>query len=589
MKRTLAAILLLAAAPAWPAPTGTVRGSKHDLSVTGPGPIRATNETDVCVFCHVMHGARPGLSSRPDTTAKHLPYESSTVSARPGAPTGASRVCLSCHDGTIAVGKIVRREIRMTVRTIPEGNRSNLGTDLRGTHPVSFKPTGVGHARRPDPGSPAHLDKGGEVQCTSCHDPHVEWNDPVQGKFLVMPNRSSQLCRTCHDDPTLDAAGASHSSSTKTFGPSNGNEGKFATIAEAGCAACHVSHGGTPSARLRRADLQDDDADCLRCHATTVTRVDVGREVTKAYGHDARKSPRGHDAAEGRPGGKPLPETSAGAPRHAACVDCHDPHAATNRPAMAPQAPGALAGVWGVDLNGQRVQRVQFEYEVCFKCHGDSANKGLAAAGRALDSVRRASGDTNLRRVFAPSSASAHPVVTPGRNPDVPSLKAPYTPGSMIYCSDCHASESGPGAGGIGARGPHGSIYPHLLERAYPTADRTVDGPSSYALCYKCHDRDVLQADAKDAFRVLRTTGPKSLHRVHVFDQTTPCSACHAGHGVSLGAGRPTENMHLIDFDLSIVKPGPGGAARYDWGGQRSGSCNLSCHGSNHTSATHAY
>ncbi len=579
MKRTLAAIALLAAAPAWAAQSGSVIGSKHDLSVTGPGPIRATSETNACIFCHVMHGAAPGkLSNRPDTKAKHVPYESTTLSARPGAPTGASRICLSCHDGTIAVGKTLRREIRMNIGAIPADRKSNLGTDLRGTHPISFKPTGNGHARRPSPGSAVHLDAAEQVQCTSCHDPHVEWNDAVQGKFLVAPNQRSALCRACHDGPTLDVAGSAHATAAASFGPANGNEGGFASVGEAGCSACHVSHGGAANGRLVRADKQSDDAPCLRCHATIVTRVDVGREAAKAFGHDGKRNAGVHDAAEGRPGGKALPETSPSASRHATCVDCHDPHSATNRPAVAPEAPGALTGVWGVDQNGQRVEHVQFEYEVCLKCHGDSANRGQGA--QSAGGVRRASGDTNLRRVFSTSSPSFHPVIAPGRNPDVPSLKAPYSPGSMIYCSDCHSSDTGPGAGGPGARGPHGSIHPHLLERAYAVADLTVESPSSYALCYKCHDRDVLYSDQLDAFAA--KTGPRSLHQVHVVDRTTPCSACHSAHGVSQQTGRPSENAHLVDFDLSIVQPGAGGQPRYESKGLRTGSCNLTCHGTAH-------
>ena len=84
MKRSLAALLLLAPAAGLGAPaTGGVVGSKHDLSVTGPGPIRATDEKSSCVFCHVMHGSAAGaLSGRPDPDAKHVPYTSSTLTAR---------------------------------------------------------------------------------------------------------------------------------------------------------------------------------------------------------------------------------------------------------------------------------------------------------------------------------------------------------------------------------------------------------------------------------------------------------------------------------------------------------------------------
>ena len=70
--------------------------------------------------------------------------------------------------------------------------------------------------------------------------------------------------------------------------------------------------------------------------------------------------------------------------------------------------------------------------------------------------------------------------------------------------------------------GAHGSTYRPLLERNYTTADFTSESPTAYALCYKCHDRDVLLSD-DSAFR---------LHAKHVVAGRTPCSACHAAHGV---------------------------------------------------------
>ena len=49
--------ILLLAAPAraqW-----HVRNSPHDLSRSGPGPVRAVDEGQVCVFCHTPRNAAP--------------------------------------------------------------------------------------------------------------------------------------------------------------------------------------------------------------------------------------------------------------------------------------------------------------------------------------------------------------------------------------------------------------------------------------------------------------------------------------------------------------------------------------------------
>ncbi len=373
-------------------------------------------------------------------------------------------------------------------------------------------------------------------------------------------------------------AGASHANASKPFGPSEGNVGDAASVADAGCGACHVSHGGEPGDRLvRRQAGDDDDAPCLRCHASAVVDVPMGQEFSRPYAH-AHLGRGVHDAGEGRPGSAhPLPETSSAAPRHATCVDCHEPHAATDRPALGGTVGGALAGVWGISQSGQRVDQVRHEYEVCFKCHGDSANKPQATGRGSPLAPRRAVTDANLRRVFDPGAISYHPVVAPGRGADVPSLKAPLTTASLVTCSDCHASDRGPGAGGAGPRGPHGSIYPGLLERAYLTADLTVEGSAAYALCYKCHDRDVLLSD-RSAF---------PLHRRHVVDSSTPCSACHASHGVSSQAGVRGQNEHLVDFDVGVVRPGPAGRAVYTSQGPRHGSCAVACHGATHSPAAY--
>ena len=39
----------------------------------------------------------------------YIPYSSSSLQAKPGQPTGTSKLCLSCHDGTIALGSVVSR------------------------------------------------------------------------------------------------------------------------------------------------------------------------------------------------------------------------------------------------------------------------------------------------------------------------------------------------------------------------------------------------------------------------------------------------------------------------------------------------
>jgi hypothetical protein len=75
-----------------------------------------------------------------------------------------------------------------------------------------------------------------------------------------------------------------------------------------------------------------------------------------------------------------------------------------------------------------------------------------------------------------------------------------------------------------------------------------------------------------------------------VVDSTTPCSACHAAHGVSGDAGNDRENAHLISFDLTIVtSPATSSAPSYTAAGAGHGSCNLTCHGRPHDALNGSY
>ena len=89
----------------------SIINSKHNLSLSGPGTIRSATEGDICIFCHSPHslaGQSP-LWNHEMSVAPYTPYSSSTLKATVGQPTGASKLCLSCHDGTVALGMVDNR------------------------------------------------------------------------------------------------------------------------------------------------------------------------------------------------------------------------------------------------------------------------------------------------------------------------------------------------------------------------------------------------------------------------------------------------------------------------------------------------
>ncbi len=190
----------------------SVVNTSHNLSTSGRGNIRSTTETRVCIFCHSSHNSSsegPLWSHETSKTGQFRTYARASLEATAEQPTGATKLCLSCHDGTIAVGAIkgLRNPISMkgvgSRGEIPDGRRTNIGMDLSGTHPVSIKYSQASalassHLRWPpaDVENRVGPDAEGYVQCTSCHDPH---NDSRSTKYpFWQKDTFDAVCETCH-------------------------------------------------------------------------------------------------------------------------------------------------------------------------------------------------------------------------------------------------------------------------------------------------------------------------------------------------------------------------------------------------------
>src|SRR5580765_7275904 len=109
MKRLLIILMLAASAQAQ---QSSIINSPHNLSASGPGAIRASNEQEICIFCHTPHNSAPvqPLWNRNMPVSAYTVYTSNSLDAVPGQPTGSSKLCLSCHDGTIALGSVLSRQ-----------------------------------------------------------------------------------------------------------------------------------------------------------------------------------------------------------------------------------------------------------------------------------------------------------------------------------------------------------------------------------------------------------------------------------------------------------------------------------------------
>jgi len=177
-----------------------ISGSSHDLSSLSGG--------EICIVCHTPHDADQTVLAAPlwnhtVTTATYTVYSSATLDSVPSQPDGVSKLCLSCHDGTVAVDSFPGGAGTTSIALAFQ-----VGTDLRYDHPISMAYNSAADAGLWDetltpsgiPGSGGTIDSdmlfAGKVECASCHDPH---DAAGVANFLVKSNAASALCLTCHN------------------------------------------------------------------------------------------------------------------------------------------------------------------------------------------------------------------------------------------------------------------------------------------------------------------------------------------------------------------------------------------------------
>ena len=195
MKKVLmiAIAAVMFATPAFAA----IENSLHDFSADGYGT------TEICVFCHTPHNAQAivnaPLWNHENSTANYTPYSSTTLTATVGQPTSISKLCLSCHDATVAIDSFGTNA--GTAANFVTGAPA-LGTNLADDHPVGFAYDAAlvsadGGLNDPTSAAIAPLLFANNLECASCHDVHN--GIPTNAAMLRIDNTTSGLCLTCHN------------------------------------------------------------------------------------------------------------------------------------------------------------------------------------------------------------------------------------------------------------------------------------------------------------------------------------------------------------------------------------------------------
>lgn len=230
---------IIALAMALPAGSGTLVGSKHDMtSLNARAGVEAmtglafNNYRDPCIYCHIpgsVQGKAPGVQqiqewNRFMPTGEISTYESDTLKGKISELGPETLLCLSCHDGTMAIDMVVNKPENWSMkdeaplhmrldkgggldrctqchdgRTAHRMDGAAIGRSLMDDHPVGvdypglfdntdfFRPATDGRFR-----NGVRLFKN-KVECATCHDVH----NPDIVPFLRVEQKD--LCITCHN------------------------------------------------------------------------------------------------------------------------------------------------------------------------------------------------------------------------------------------------------------------------------------------------------------------------------------------------------------------------------------------------------
>lgn len=166
----------------------------------------------VCAVCHTPHNTSTVLPLwGHETSGTSFTVYSSPTGTLDGtitAPSGASQLCLGCHDGTANLDAYAKSAVPTgsIAMTSPDNDYANFGDILTDDHPISITYPSAANYVAQQMVNPATLVTAGgflygsgdgtmTVECASCHGMH---NPAVATKLLRVSNDNSALCLSCH-------------------------------------------------------------------------------------------------------------------------------------------------------------------------------------------------------------------------------------------------------------------------------------------------------------------------------------------------------------------------------------------------------
>ena len=431
---------------------------------------------NTCLKCHVDHDIFQSSQNSANTVgvAANLRVDNSAAAPQVGNAPGSSYtntdfvgtatnggICISCHQN---------KQIKNLV------NQKNVVGFINGTTIVINKTLYSGSMHNYTTSSTFIKDASKFVaNCSKCHSDTIAETKQVQPKTFGLHLSATRELFTAYGAAT----------------PSEAREDRL-------CFGCHSQINDVVGSGQTIKPVNGKDwygSRTMRSSAEDTFKS--FSSSTRVFRHNVGKYAKVHSANES------VGDLKANA--HVECADCHSSHTASfgNHSTAAAKgtrgavlanvlqgASGLTVTTWGPasptttwgDTNtygqsgNQALPVATMEYQICFKCH---AGTGFYTGGSNQQSF------TNLAIEFNPNNVSRHPIGTAlttsyGIAPNVMNkqllparLSNGWTPGSIMTCSDCHATDS------TASKGPHGSAVKWMLagvNKAWPYTSAALNG-----------------------------------------------------------------------------------------------------------------
>lgn len=316
--------------------------------------------------------------------------------------------------------------------------------------------------------------------CSFCHDVRTE-----DAPYVHAPMNTGD-CTACHDAhggddrKFLKAASASELCGQCHTDVMGGKSMVHGPVAAGACAACHTPH----TSQYEHLLIEEGPDLCNSCHVTTAGQLESARVIHGPVASD--------------------------------CQVCHDAHA-SDHPMILKQDPEKLClscheTIENIVSTATEQHAAVTTERACLNCHDAHASDFPRVLRTNMTELCFECHDREIKMDDGTTLGNIKKVIETGN-----SLHGPV---AQDNCAACHEI--------------HGGGHFRLLVQEYPPSFYAPFEEESYALCFNCHNAEIVRDERTTALTDFRN-GDLNLHYLHVNrdKKGRTCRACHETHASS--------------------------------------------------------